>query len=349
MEHFGRETEELRALLEGGCKRIAIVSHTNPDGDAVGSSLAWAQLLREMGHCPLCVLPNRWPYFLDWMPGISDMLVFKEKPQEAADAVSQAEVVFCLDFNQISRLEALSDIIEANTTAKRVLIDHHLNPPAEYDIMFSDPLSCSTSYIVYRLAQSLAGPEALDRESAECLYTGIMTDTGNFSFSYLTPGLYRAVAAMLEKGIDIPYINAQVYNSYTEGRVRLLGYALCNKMTLIDEGRVAYIALKESELRRFGFQLGDSEGFVNYPLSIRGVKMSAMFLQTRKFIRVSLRSRGDVVDVNVFARRYFGGGGHRNAAGGKSFVSMEETVEHYKKSVAEFFGKEGCPDAPPSE
>ena len=170
---------------------------------------------------------------------------------------------------------------------------------------------------------------------AEVLYVGMMTDTGNFAFSSLTPGLFRAVAALVERGIHIPTIHNNVYNAYTEGRARLFGYAIDRKMQLIENGTVAYMSLMEHEMRRFQFQQGDSEGFVNYALTIKKMKMSAMFLAHRKFIRVSLRSRGDV-DVNLFARKYFNGGGHKNAAGGKSFLSMQETIDHYIRSVREF-------------
>ena len=168
-----------------------------------------------------------------------------------------------------------------------------------------------------------------------------MTDTGNFAFSFLTPDLMRAVAVLIEQGLDIPKVYTAVYNSYTASRVKLLGYSLGRKMELIEEGKAAYMSLTEREMRRYNFQLGDSEGFVNYPLTIVGVKISAIFIETRKFIRVSLRSRGDEVDVNIFARRYFGGGGHKNAAGGKSFVSVEKTIEHFKSAVAEYFAELG--------
>jgi phosphoesterase RecJ-like protein len=164
---------------------------------------------------------------------------------------------------------------------------------------------------------------------------GIMTDTGNFAYSFLTPELFRAVAVLVGTGISIPDIHNNVYNAYTEGRARLFGYAINRKMEIIQDGTVAYMSLMENEMRRFQFQQGDSEGFVNYALTIKKMKMSAMFLAHRKFIRVSLRSRGDV-DVNLFARKYFNGGGHKNAAGGKSFVSMQETIDHYIKSVKEF-------------
>lgn len=337
MDLDNRKIERLREFLAPQQQNIVIVSHTNPDGDAIGSSLAWCRVLEGEGHRVTCIVPNRFPSFLDWMDGIDKIRIFKEDTTgELAARVAEADIIFCLDFNIIGRLEALSDVIAANTRAPRILIDHHLSPPHDYALMFSHPESCSTAMLVYRIIEEYKGLGAIDTSMGESLYVGMMTDTGNFSFSHLTPELFRAVAVLVEKGINIPYINTSVYNSYSEGRVRLLGYAINRKMSMLEEGTVAYIALTEAELRRFDFQLGDSEGFVNYPLSIKGMKMSAMFLQTRKFIRVSLRSRGDV-DVNVFARKYFGGGGHKNAAGGKSFVSMEETAEHFKAAVAEFF------------
>ena len=336
MEITLQQTESLRRMLETPARRIVIVSHTNPDGDAVGSSLAWRDVLVRMGHRVTCVVPNRYPYFLDWMTGIDGIVTFKtDEKGSAATAVAEADIIFCLDFNAVSRLEILSDTLAGNTAAKRVLIDHHLSPDPDFDLMFSYPDSSSTCFVVYALIEKMFGTQIITPAMAEALYVGMMTDTGNFSFSYLTPALYRALAVLAETGIDIPRIHNNVYNAYTEGRARLFGYAIDRKMKLLEEGTVAYMSLLESEMRRFQFQQGDSEGFVNYALTIKKVKMSAMFLAHRKFIRVSLRSRGDV-DVNLFARRYFNGGGHRNAAGGKSFVSMDDTIAHYVRSVREF-------------
>ena len=311
------DLDRLKLMLAPSAQRIIILSHTNPDGDAVGSSLAWCRVLQSMGHDVMCVVPNRFPYFLNWIKGIDEVQIFKEKPEEIAAAIKQADLIFCLDFNTLSRLEALSDAINENTTAKRILIDHHLSPPKGYDLLFSHPESSSTSYLVALIIERLFGWKAVTQEMAEALYVGMMTDTGNFSFSTL-------------------YNN--VYNGYTEGRARLFGYVIDKKMGIIHNGEVAYMSLKENEMRRYGFQQGDSEGFVNYPLTVKKMKMSAMFLATRKFIRVSLRSRG-AVDVNVFARRYFEGGGHANAAGGKSFRTMEETIEHFRASVEEYFAE----------
>ncbi len=334
MELNKEHIEQLRTLLAEP-QQIVIVSHTNPDGDAVGSSMAWAEALRSMGHTVHCVVPNRYPYFLNWMPQIKDVLIFKDQPEAAKVAIKAADLIFCLDFNDVSRLEILTDTLATNTTARRVLIDHHLSPAEGFDLTFSHPDSSSTCFLVYSIIEALLGVEVITRPMAEQLYVGMMTDTGNFAFSFLTSELFRAVAVLLERGIVIPDIHNQVYNAYTAGRARLFGYAINRKMELIHNGRVAYISLKENEMRRFGFQQGDSEGFVNYPLTIKKVKMSVMFLEHTNFIRVSLRSRGQV-DVNLFARRYFNGGGHKNAAGGKSFVSMEETIAHYIRSVEEF-------------
>ena len=309
MELSKERLERLRELLAPAHQQIVIVSHTNPDGDAVGSSLAWAEALRSMGHEVTCVVPNKYPYFLDWMQGIEEVVVFKnDTAGDAVRAIAEADLLFCLDFNAVSRLEILSDTIEANTTARRVLIDHHLSPDGHFDLSFSYPDSSSTCFLVYSIIEALFGTDAITRQMAEALYVGIMTDTGNFAYSFL---------------------------AYTEGRARLFGYVINRKMEIIQDGTVAYMSLMENEMRRFQFQQGDSEGFVNYALTIKKMKMSAMFLAHRKFIRVSLRSRGDV-DVNLFARKYFNGGGHKNAAGGKSFVSMQETIDHYIKSVKEF-------------
>ncbi|CDC99484.1 bifunctional oligoribonuclease/PAP phosphatase NrnA [Alistipes sp. CAG:268] len=336
MELSHKQIESLKEMLAQPRLRIVILSHTNPDGDAVGSSLAWAEVLRARGHEVTCVVPNKYPYFLDWMPGIEEVVVFKTDTEgRAVKAIAEADVLFCLDFNAVSRLEILSETIQGNTTARRVLIDHHLQPDEGFDIVFSHPESSSTCFLVYCLVEAMYGTGAITRRMGELLYVGMMTDTGNFAFSHLTPELFRAVAVLLEKGISIPEIHNSVYNAYTEGRARLFGYAINRKMALIEDGTVAYMSLLESEMRRFQFQQGDSEGFVNYALTIKKVKMSAMFLAHRKFIRISLRSRGDV-DVNLFARKYFNGGGHKNAAGGKSFLSMEETIDHYIRSVREF-------------
>ena len=329
------DIERLRELIAAPAQRMVILSHTNPDGDAVGSSIAWAEALCREGHDVVCIVPNKYPYYLDWMTGIGDVIIHRTEPDRAAAAVAEADVIFCLDFHSLSRLDQLSEVIAANTSAKRVLIDHHLNPSESFDIMFSHPEASSTCFLVYKLLEALWGAECVTASQAEVLYVGMMTDTGNFSFSSLTPELYQSLAVLSATGINIPQIYNNVYNSFTEGRARLFGYAINRKMKMLRKGTVAYMSLTEEEMRRFWFQQGDSEGFVNYPLSIKKMRMSAIFIEHKDFIRVSLRSRG-AVDVNLFASRYFEGGGHHNAAGGKSYVSMAETIARFEAAVEEF-------------
>ena len=197
MELSKERLERLRELLAPAHQQIVIVSHTNPDGDAVGSSLAWAEALRSMGHEVTCVVPNKYPYFLDWMQGIEEVVVFKNDTEgRAARAIADADILFCLDFNAVSRLEILSETIGANTTARRVLIDHHLSPDEGFDLSFSHPDSSSTCFLVYSIVEALFGAQAVTRRMAEALYVGIMTDTGNFAYSFLTPELFRAVGVL---------------------------------------------------------------------------------------------------------------------------------------------------------
>ena len=328
--------EIFKQLLETP-KKVVILSHTNPDGDAIGSSLAMAEVLKGLGHTVNCILPNRFPYYLKWMPKSDELIIHaQDKLGVSQSVIEAAEVVICADMSSLSRLEALTDIIAANTTAKRILVDHHLNPSSEFDLVFSSPESSSTAYLVYAILKAAYGCEVFNETIATLLYVGMITDTGNFAFSNINPALFRAAADLLETGIDVPTIYNNVYNSFTEGRARLFGYVINRKMKTLLKGTVAYLSLTEDEMRKFWFQQGDSEGFVNYPLSIKKVKMSAMFSEQQGgFIRVSLRSHGSV-DVNTFARRYFNGGGHHNAAGGKSFMNMEDTIAHYIKSVEEY-------------
>lgn len=318
-------------------KKVVILSHTNPDGDAIGSSLALSQVLKQCGHSVHCILPNRFPYYLKWMPCCDELIIHsQDKIGIAQSVIEAADVVICADMSSLSRLEALTEIIAANTKAKRVLIDHHLSPSDEFDLVFSFPESSSTAYLVYEILKAAYGTEVFDQNIATLLYVGMITDTGNFAFSTINAELFRAAADLLETGIDVPTIYNNVYNSFTEGRARLFGYVINRKMKTLLKGTVAYLSLTEEEMRRYWFQQGDSEGFVNYPLSIKKVKMSAMFSEQQGgFIRVSLRSHGKV-DVNTFARRYFNGGGHHNAAGGKSFMSMDDTIAHYIAAVEEY-------------
>ena len=334
-----------RLLNDENSHNVVIVSHTNPDGDAIGSSLALRAMFMHCGHKVTCIVPNKYPYFLDELCGVQHIVTFKTREKEAVEAAAEADVVVCADINTLSRLESLSEVIRNNRNAMRILIDHHPSPDQDFDIVFSHPESSSTSFLVYCLIEKITGTEVISERTAIQLYVGMMTDTGNFSFSFLTPELFRAVAVLAGKGIDIPTIYNSVYNSFTEGRARLFGYVINRKMHTLRKGTVAYMTLTEEEMRRFWFRPGDSEGFVNYPLTIKKMKMSAIFIESGDFIRISFRSRGDV-DVNIFANRYFNGGGHRNAAGGKSFVPMQQTVKRFLDAVEEYAREGGLNPCP---
>ena len=330
-----KNIEALRELFAEP-RKVVVVGHTNPDGDAIGSALALAEVLTARGHEVTCTLPNNYPYYLQWIPNSDRIIIYRnDEAHRTEKALDEADVIVCADMNSLTRADALGEAVAKNSTAKRVLIDHHLFPADGFDIVFSYPELSSTAFLMYSIIVAMYGKEVITPTVATQLYVGIMTDTGNFAFSALTPELFEAVAVLSGTGIDIPQIYNNVYNSFTEGRARLFGYVINRKMKTLLGGKAAYMSLTEEEMRRFWFQQGDNEGFVNYPLTIKKMKMSAMFTAQQGFIRVSLRSRGDV-DVDTFARRYFNGGGHKNAAGGKSFVSMEETIEHYSASVNEY-------------
>ena len=326
-----KKVEELKGILAVP-RQITVVSHTNPDGDAIGSGLAWAYMLEAEGHTVRFMVPNPYPAFLDWMAEINKVHIYKMDPEGCDAYIAESDVIFCLDFNQIDRLDALGERIEANPRAKRILVDHHLEPPMIYDLMFSDTSSSSTSLLVYELTEALGWEDRVSYPVAEALYVGMCTDTGNFSFGYLTPEVFRVVARLVEKGVDPPKLTIAIYNNFTADRMRLMGYMLNEKMEIIPRYRAACMSLDKEEQKKYHFQPGDSEGFVNLPLSIKNVSLSAFFLETRECIKVSLRSQGEV-DVNEMARKYYNGGGHKNAAGGKHFGPMREAVEIFHAAL----------------
>jgi len=328
-----QKTAALAELLAAP-RRVAIVSHVNPDGDAIGSSLAWAAMLEAAGHDVRFYVPNPAPGFLDWMVGIDRVLAYKIDPRSAETWVEAADVVFCLDFNRLDRLEGLGEAVLRNRRAARVLVDHHLDPPEGFTLSFSDPTASSTALVVWELIEALGWDERVSYPVAEALYVGICTDTGNFSFGHLTPELFRTVARLVERGVDPPRLHIAIYNNFSVERTRLMGYLLHQKMEIIPAARAACMALDKAEQKRFHFQPGDSEGFVNLPLSIRGVALSAFFLETRECIKVSLRSQGDI-DVNEMARRLYDGGGHKNASGGKFFGPMDGAVRRFKEALTD--------------
>ncbi|MDE6483193.1 MAG: DHH family phosphoesterase [Rikenellaceae bacterium] len=324
------DTEKIAALISASSE-IMLVGHTNPDGDSVGSLIAMGCFLEDMGKRVMRVVPNELPRPLKSVKGKVKIYEFVSSEAYVRERARGCDLVICMDFNDISsRIGALSEVVDG-CECPRILIDHHLNPSlSDFSAALSDTSASSTCYLVYKLITGMAGAESITPRMASAIYLGMATDTGKFSYGALTPDLFRAVAVLVERGADIMAVDMAVFNSQSEGRMRLVGFALSEKMVVLHGRRAAYITLTVGELNRFGHKSGDTEGLVNMPMQIEGIDTSALFLETGEGIKISLRSRGaDGLDVNTFARTYFTGGGHRNAAGAKSFVSMDETVSRF--------------------
>lgn len=323
------------ASLIAASNDILLAGHTNPDGDSIGSLVAMGTWLEKMDKRVICVVPNEIPRSLRKAKGGMKIYDFTSAERYVNERLSRCDLIICLDFNDMAtRIGALGAVLEAHACPK-ILIDHHLSPVAEsFDAIISDPSASSTCYLVYQLITGIAGTDSITPRIASALYMGMMTDTGKFSFGALTPELFRAVAVLVERGADIQAVDMAVFNSQSEGRLRLTGYALHKKMVVLHGRGAAYITLTLSELNRFRHQSGDTDGLVNMPMHIEGIDISALFIETAECIKISFRSRGDnSLDVNTFARKYFTGGGHRNAAGAKSFDTMDNTVARFIEAL----------------
>ena len=320
-----QQYDKLQQLIKQA-KHALIVSHINPDGDAIGSSLGLACLLKK--HIPQVsvVMPNHFPDFLKWMEGASDIQTYRQEGEKVRQLIEKVDLIFCLDFNNLERIEELGEHI-AQSKAPKVLIDHHLNPRGdEFDLLFSYVAVSSTSELVYRISTVINGTTAIPKAAAEAIYCGIMTDTGSFAHSSSNPELFRIVANLLECGVDKDQVSALVYDNFSAERMKLLGYSLNDKMIVLPQYRTAYISLSCRELSDFNFSPGDTEGFVNYPLSIKNVILSVFLVETMNHIKVSIRTRGNF-SANEFSAQHFNGGGHKNAAGGKLFCSLQEAID----------------------
>jgi phosphoesterase RecJ-like protein len=324
-------TTEVVKLMDAPPKRIAFLIHINPDGDALGSALGLSKLLSNKGHECLIISPNDFPDFLKWMPGASGICLLSESFNRAEEFMKSAEIIFVVDCNELKRIIRLQEDYNASA-AYKVLIDHHPGPDLYVDCMLSDTSVSSTAELIYRFMMETGLQKYGDPDVATCLITGIMTDTGCFSHNSSTRKTYETVASLLDYGIDKDKIYNRIYNNYSEKRMHLLGFSLHEKMEVLDEYHTAIISLTLEELNSFNFQVGDTEGFVNYPLSIKGICFSVLFVENGNRIRISLRSKGSF-DVNEIARKYFNGGGHANASGGESFDTMDQTISRFKDII----------------
>lgn len=326
----------LRSLLVAP-RHCAIVTHYNPDGDAVGSSLGLMHLLRAAGHTAHVLLPNSPPAFLHWMPGYVEAIPFDKDQQRALAIIRRCDILFCLDFNRTDRVAGLEQALK--DAPLKVLIDHHQEPEEFASISFSDPHACATSQMVVDIADALGYTGHIGADAATCLYTGIVTDSGSFRFGSTTPHTMRVAADLMDRGVHITSVHEAINDENRPGRLKLLGFTLNERMEVIPELGTAIIRLSMADLKRFDFEPGDTEGFVNYGLSMRGIRLAAFFMERPDMVKVSLRSKGTLA-VDRLMKDHFDGGGHHNAAGGQSKDSLDATVDRFRTLLPDFIASQ---------
>lgn len=331
------ECSALRSLIDGA-RNIVICCHVNPDGDAIGSSLGWAEYLRSQGKEPVVIVPDQYPDFLQWLPGTEKIVRYDKRKAEADSLFAGADLVFCLDFNQPSRTDAMADALVGSPGAK-VMFDHHLDPAMPgCALIVSHTEMCSTSEVVFRVVWQLGGFPQAGRGFAAPVYCGMMTDTGGFTYNSTRPEVYFIISQLLTKGIDKDRIYRNVYNNYSENRMRLVGYVLYRKLVVDKPRHASFFTLTKRDLLDFHFIKGDAEGLVNIPLQIKGMKLSISLREDRdrdRLVWVSLRSVDDF-PCNKMAEMFFNGGGHLNASGGRLHCTIDEAVETARRAIAYF-------------
>ncbi len=329
-----RVIERLRALING-VQRIAITCHKSPDGDALGSTLALCHVLRRLGKDATVVTPDMAPKALEFIPGVRDLVVFTKHEVRARRILTEAQAIFCLDFNSLHRIDRLGEIIEPLSTT-RVLIDHHLDPEDAFDLSISFPEASSTCELVFRVLMQMGLLRMMDRQAASCLYVGLLTDTGGFAYSCDNPEFYEIISSILRRRIDRVNLYNKAMNTFSADSLRLQGYAISEKMQLFPDQGAALIVLDKSDLDRFNYNRGDTETLVNKPLAIPGIYWSVFLREDADRIKVSCRSQGDF-SVSDICSRYFNGGGHENAAGGEFYGTIDEAVQAFRQVLADLF------------
>ena len=330
-----KHTELIKHLKEilNTPKKIVIIPHRNPDGDAIGSSLGLHHVVKQLGHTSTIVAPNDIPHFLAWMPGFEDILIYDNNKAEAQKEIKSADYIFTLDFNALHRTGDEMGTYLASISKPFIMIDHHQMPDDYAILTFSDTSFGSTCELLFTIIDQMGFEDKINKDAATCIYTGIVTDSGSFRFPKTTANTHRTVALLIEKGIDNSTIHNALFDNSSYNRLQLMGRALQN-LHIIPNTQSSYLYLSEKDLHEFTHQKGDTEGFVNYGLSIKGIDLTAFFIERKDegIIKISFRSQGNF-DANQLARKYFEGGGHINAAGGKSYLSLEETIKKYTDIV----------------
>lgn len=326
--------EAVRDIISKG-ERFVILAHRNPDGDAVGSATALALFLRGLGKEARVVLPNEFPNFLKWLPAVDDTIVYDIKKEEALACVESADALFCLDFNALFRIAELGEAV-AKSDAPRILLDHHPSPEDCFSVQISEPSACSTAELVFRVIYRLGKEAAITKDIAECIYTGMMTDTGGFVYASNRKDVYIIISYLIEAGIDKDIIYRRVFHNYSVSRLKLFGFMMYNKLRVFPAMNAALLTLSYNEMRRFNVQKGDTEGLVNMPLQIKGVRFSCFLREEMPGkINVSLRSVDDF-PCNEVAAEFFAGGGHKNASGGEVYGTMEYAVGRFRAALTKY-------------
>lgn len=327
------KVSEIYPLLDQP-KQVVITMHQKPDGDAMGSSLALYHFLLKLGHRVSVISPTNWASFLNWMPGCRDVLDYESQGGKCHEIIGKAEWIFCLDFNILARTKRLEPKLAA-FQGTRILIDHHQQPEKEmFAYGISDVSKSSTAEMVYDFMMASGHGDLINKEIAECLYAGVMTDTGSFRFPSTTASVHRMVADLKDRGLEQSHIHEELFDNFLESRFRFFGHVLLNRMEVFYEYNTALIAIPQSDLIKFNVKTGDTEGLVNFPLGIHGIKLAVIIIDRGEERKSSFRSKGGF-DVNSFARKYFNGGGHFNASGGKNTESLDEVVRKLKVAMEE--------------
>ena len=314
--------------------KIVIVAHVGPDGDAIGSSLALWHYLMTIDKEPVVIVPNPFPNFLNWMPGSNLVLDYDNSKEKADELIAAAELIFTLDFNTASRMGKMAEAV-LNSPADKILVDHHLNPDTFAKVRVSYPEISSTSELIFRLICRMGDFSMINLACAECIYTGMMTDTGGFTYNSTNQEIYIIIAELIKIGVDKDEIYRKVFNTYSVDRLRLMGFCLYHKMKVYPEYKAALITLTEKELSEFNYINGDSEGFVNIPLSIAGVDFSVFMREDSERVKISFRSQG-TFPANKVASDLFNGGGHLNAAGGESNLPLAKAVKKFEDALPDY-------------
>ncbi len=324
----------LEALVRVPKQKVTLVTHENPDGDAIGSAIGLGEVLKNFGHDVRIIVPNDYPEFLQWFSSNIEIVVYEKKKNRGKAILEETQLLFCLDFNEAKRTARMEKKV-LEFSKPKVLIDHHPYPTDFCDLMISEPEYSSTAELIFDVIQQINLGECINHDAAEALFTGIMTDTGSFSHNISRPNTFQVVAKLMDWHIDTEKIHAAVYHNFSAHRMKLLGHCLGKKMEVFHEFRSAVIWLSQNELDEFEYQPGDTEGFVNYPLSINNIVFSALFTEKKDHVKVSFRSKGDFA-CNTFSRNHFSGGGHKNAAGGETKLPLEEAVEKFRQLLGDY-------------